>query len=341
LRKIELNLLYILYNMEEIKEKMMLHRNPRTNHLRSESTVISYINSLKALHLRMFNDLIKDLDWLNEVDLILSFIKEEFKTSTQNNYLNAIIAGLETMGNQEHNNIAPFRKLMMENNEETFNKSMEQSKSVTQTENWLSLKELQQVSKRYNKELLFRKTFKKTAEEVTPAERELLKNWLISSLYTADPVNNPPLRADYAGMKIISADDYARLDEEGLKKNYLVIKNKTKKVFSLGKYKTASIYGIKHIPVAAKLNTVLNKFLKLHTKDHLFYNCSGKTVLTSNAFAKLVPRVFESTGKHITINLLRHVVISEFDTSPPLAMKAALADKMCHGVGTQAHYTKQ
>ena len=88
------------------------------------------------------------------------------------------------------------------------------------------------------------------------------------------------------------------------------------------------------------LNKVLNAFLKLHTKEYLLYTCTGKNVLTKNALGHLLKRVFEPTGKKISINMMRHIVISEFDTGPKITEKMAMAEKMCHSTGTQAEYKK-
>jgi len=326
--------------MELIKEKMGQQINVKTGRTRAESTLTLYIKSLKSLHLRIFNEQMIDVYWLIDTEKVLEAVKDMNK-STMNNYLSACIGGLETLGNQQDNNLEAYRTKITENNIIISKDAVEQKKSIVQSDNWCKLSELQGVANSYRKELVRRKTFHKTADTILPQEREILKKWLCASLYTIDPKSNPPLRGDYASMKIINIKDFNKLTDEEMKLNYLVVKSSHKKFFSLGKYKTFKIYGIKHIELGRKLNGVMNKFLKLHDKEYLFYNCSGKTVLQANAFGKFVGRVFEPCGKDITINLLRHIVLTEFDTGPSLKDKAHKAHLMCHSTAEASLYVKK
>ena len=314
--------------------------NVRTGRSRAQSTIRAYISQLRKLHLTLFDKPMEDAYWLADTELMFKSIADK-KLSTATNILSAAIAGLETIGNQMDGVIEIYRKRISENGGQLFNKSIEQKKSIRENDNWCKLSELQAVANSYKRELNRRKTFTKTPETLQPAERELLKAWLVASLYTIDPVNNPPLRADYAMMQIITKKEYDELlKTDALTGNYLVVKSGHKKFFCLGAYKTLNTYGIKNIPLGSKLNGVLNKFLKLHDKPYLIYNCTQRKPLDTNSFGKLVTRVFEPTGKNVNINLLRHIVISEFDDGPPLKDKIELADKMCHGVGVQATYVK-
>lgn len=324
--------------MELIKERMSQQINVRTGRVRAITTVELYIKLLKSLHLRIFNEQMTDIYWLVDTVKVLEGLKEMNK-STMNNYLSAIIGGIETLGNQQDAQIDIYRKKIAENNSIIVAGAQEQKKSLTESENWCSLKELQAVTKSYKNDLMRRKTFNKTAETISSQERELLKKWLVTSLYTTDPVNNPPLRGDYACMKIINVADFNKLADRNA--NYLVIKSGHKKFFSLGKYKTVGTYGIKHIEVGKKLNAVLNKFLKLHNKEYLFYNCSGKTVLQAGAFGKFVSRAFEPCGKDISINLLRHIVLTEWDTGPSIKERQEKAHLMAHSPAVASLYVKK
>tara|TARA_R110000787_G_scaffold57251_3_gene130924 strand:+ start:1574 stop:2557 length:984 start_codon:yes stop_codon:yes gene_type:complete len=326
--------------MELIKEKMSQQINVRTGRVRAVTTVDLYIKLLKSLHLRIFNEQMTDVYWLVDTEKVLGGLKEMNK-STMNNYLSAIIGGIETLGNQQDAQIETYRKKIAENNSILASSAEEQKKTITEGDNWCKLKELQAVASSYKRDLVRRKTFHKTADTISGQERELLKKWLVTSLYTTDPVNNPPLRGDYANMKIISVGDFNKLEANAKNTNYLVIKSAHKKFFSLGKYKTVGTYGIKHIEVGKKLNGVLNKFLKLHNQEYLFYNCSGKTVLQAGAFGKFVSRAFEPCGKNITINLIRHIVLTEWDTGPSIKERKEKANLMAHSPAVASLYVKK
>ena len=327
--------------MNSLKTKMLEKPNQKHGRTRGETTITTYMNLIRLTFERLNPELkIENIEFLLDSHKVHLYL-DQFPVGTQNNYLSAFVAVLEVCDLQlDSDLIDGYRERLIANIKDIKKIRLEQKKSPVEEENWTSLESLQKVATDYKKELTKLKIWKKEESTLTRKERELLKFWLIAELYTADPVNNPPLRADYCNMKIVKYDDFINYTGDDLKHNYLVVRTSHKKFLSLGNYKTKNVYGVKKIVIGKVLNKVLNAFLKLHTKDYLLYNCSQKTVLSANAMGHLLKRVFEPTGKKISINLLRHIVISEFDTSPPITEKIAMAEKMCHSTGTQALYTK-
>jgi len=327
--------------MNSLKTKMLEKPNKKHNRTRGESTITTYMNLIRLTFERLNPELkIENVEFLLDAQKIHLYL-DQYPVGTQNNYLSAFVAVLEVCDLQlDSALIDGYRDRLMANIKDIKKIKLEQKKSPVEEENWTSLESLQKVATDYKKQLTKLKVWKKKEENLTREERELLKFWLIAELYTADPVNNPPLRADYCNMKIVKYDDFINYTGEQLQHNYLVVKSSHKKFISLGTYKTANIYGIKKIPIGKVLNKVLNAFFKLHSKEYLLYTCTGKNVLTNNAMGHLMKRVFAPTGKKISINMIRHVVISEFDTSPPITEKIAMAEKMCHSTGTQSLYVK-
>ena len=300
--------------MNSLEKKMLEKPNKLHGRTRGQSTITTYMNLIR-----------------------LTFEP----VGTQNNYLSAFIAVLEVC---DLEGVPPviddYRERLVANIQDIKKIRLEQKKSIVEEENWTSLEALQKVATDYKKQLTKLKIWKKNEADLTREERELLKFWLIAELYTCDPVNNPPLRADYCNMKIVKYDDFINFTVEELQSNYLVLKSSHKKFISLGNYKTANIYGVKKIPIGKVLNKVLNSFLRLHTKEYLLYTCTQKRVLSANAMGHALKRVFKPTGKQISINMLRHIVISNWDSSPPLKEKMAMAELMCHSTGTQSLYVK-
>ena len=327
--------------MNNLRDLMLEKPNAKHGRTRGVSTITTYMNLLRLTFERLNPELkIENVEFLLDAQKIHLHL-DQYPAGTQNNYLSAFVAVLEVCDLQlDSALIDGYRERLIANIKDIKNLRLAQKKSFVEEENWTSLESLQKVATDYKKQLTKLKVWKKNEENLTREERELLKFWLIAELYTCDPVNNPPLRADYCNMRVVKYDDFINFTVEELQSNYLVIKSSHKKFISLGNYKTANIYGVKKIPIGKVLNKIMNAFLKLHTKEYLLYTCTQKRVLSANAFGHLLKRVFEPTGKKISINMMRHIVISEFDTGPKITEKEALAEKMCHSTGTQALYVK-
>jgi len=154
----------------------------------------------------------------------------------------------------------------------------------------------------------------------------------------ADPINNPPLRADY-NMKIVTQEQYEDLEGQDLKKNYLVIRSRNRKYFSLGDYKTEGKYGLKKIKLGSKLNSVMNKVLPTIDSDNLITDTNNNGISPSG-LSKLVVKTFEPTGKKVGINMLRHIVITTL-YPPNLSEKSKTADLMGHSVAQSELYSKK
>ena len=327
--------------MNSLEKKMLEKPNKLHGRTRGQSTITTYMNLIRLTFERLNPELkIENVEFLLDAHKVHLYL-DQYPVGTQNNYLSAFIAVLEV---SELEGVPPviddYRERLVANIQDIKKIRLEQKKSIVEEENWTSLEALQKVATDYKKQLTKLKIWKKNEADLTREERELLKFWLIAELYTCDPVNNPPLRADYCNMKIVKYDDFINFTVEELQSNYLVLKSSHKKFISLGNYKTANIYGVKKIIIGKVLNKIMNAFLKLHTKEYLLYTCTQKRVLSANAFGHLLKRVFEPTGKKISINMMRHIVISNWDSSPPLKEKMAMAELMCHSTGTQSLYVK-
>jgi len=315
--------------IDKIKKEIGDKRNLRS------SSLNAYASNINKLHKLMFNKEIENLDFLKNKKKVMDTIDNK-KLSTRKTYLASIVVTL--MAFDKDKDLIKYYRDEMEDLAKRFNTEMqEQKKSETQDKNWVSLTTLRKVMRKYRNELNEKEIFKKNPDELSNKEFELLQKWIVASLYILD--DNPPLRNDYI-MKTISNNDYSKLSESQKKEtNYLVIKSRNNKSFSLGDYKTSGKYGTKLIPVGKKLNSALNIWLKFNKSGHLLLN-SRKEPMTANGLTKFLQKTFAPTGKNISSSLIRHIFISE--KFPAVNKeKEAVADAMGHSVAQQTLYSKK
>ena len=299
------------------------------------SSLNAYASNMNKLHKLMFDKEITGLDFLKNKKKVMETIEEK-KLSTRKTYLAAIVVTLMAFDKDE--DLIKYYRDEMEDLAKQFNADMEeQKKSETQDKNWVSLAALRKVMRKYRNELNEKGIFKKDADDLTNKEFDLLQKWIVSSLYILD--ENPPLRNDYI-METIPNKDYDKLTEDQKReKNYLVIKSRNNKMFSLGEYKTSGKYGTKTIPVGKKLNSALNIWLKFNKTGHLLLN-SKREPMTANGLTKYLQKTFAPTGKNISSSMIRHIFIS--DKFPAQNKeKEEVAEKMAHSVNQQTLYSKK
>lgn len=294
-----------------------------------ESSLKAYISNLSKLLSMSGDD--KTIENLNELlkdpEEVINILSDR-KNSTIRNYLASIVVYVNTLDDEEL--LKKYRELMEEYGKEYINHIKENNKSENQDKNWTSLKSLNDVLKEYKRQIDKQGILKK--DELTKKELDLLQKWVVGNLYIGDD-QNPPLRNDYI-MEIISESDYNRLSEtEKKKKNYLVVKNKTKKYFSIGEYKTSGKYGIKEFPIGKNLNKVLNFWLKYNKSKHLLLNSKNEP-MTANGLTKYIQKVFEPTQKKIGASMIRHIYITE-KMGNYKKESQELSDKMLHSVEVQ------
>lgn len=302
-----------------------------------ENSLKAYLISIKKLNDYMTDgEEFKNLDFLEDEDKVLEFLSTSFKLTTQKNYLAAIIVALDAFGDKYEDELNDYKDRLNELNEK-YNEEIEKNeKNEKQDKNWMSLKELRKIINSYKSDLTERGTFKK--ETLTPKEKDIMQRWVVGNLYTND--DNPPIRLDYGSMRVIKHSDYEKLSEKELKENYLVVKSRNNKFFSFGNYKTDKTYGVKEVHVGKKLNSVLNIWLKFNKSGALLLNARGKP-MNSNQLGKFITKTFSPSGKQISVNLLRHIFISEKFPPEKEKEKEEVADKMMHSKSMQKDYSKK
>tara|TARA_R110000822_G_scaffold46394_3_gene123432 strand:- start:8150 stop:9121 length:972 start_codon:yes stop_codon:yes gene_type:complete len=323
--------------MEKVKQAIDDARNIKANSLRA------YVISLNKVHNAIKNNYNFDkqhpLDFLKDEKKVLESIKD-LKVNTQKNYLSAIIVGLDAMNDKGRydKDLKEYREYLDELNKEVMKELEKNEKTENQKENWVSLKELRKVMNGYKRDLIDRDVFKK--ETITKKQRDILQMWVVANLYIGSD-ENAPIRLDYGGSLVVKNSDYEKLKEDDLESNnYLVVKSRTKKFFHFGEYKSKKAHGIKKIPVGRILNSVLNIWLKFNDSGNLLVDSRDKP-MNSNQLSKYITKTFKPTGKKVTLNLIRHVYISEKHPVSVNDSKEKTADLMMHSTDMQSKYAKR
>tara|TARA_R110002072_G_scaffold116929_1_gene247597 strand:- start:2599 stop:3555 length:957 start_codon:yes stop_codon:yes gene_type:complete len=302
-----------------------------------DNSLDTYLRNLRIIYQRVTDRPSEptDIDFLNGYTKVFRLL-QDMKPNTKKNYLNSIIVASQAYKNIQLFDIynPEFEKSVNEINKQISS----QNKSISQNENWESLDNLNNVLSSYKKTLVDKGIFDLSNEDISKTDFKLLQKYVVGMLYIGSP-DNPPLRLDYAPMKIISKNVYNDIPTDNQNINYLVITGKNKKEFILNDYKTKGTYGQKKIPVSSIVNKVLNVWLNYNTTDYLLLNSKNES-LTSNGLTKLITSVFLPTGKKISVSMLRHIFISEtFPADSENRQK--IADLMLHNISMQTDYAKK
>jgi hypothetical protein len=273
----------------------------------AESSIKTYVFSLKKLGITDE----EDIDFIYNPNDIFDEIKD-MKSSQQRNLLSSvlIIIKAKKMGDELYE---IYRKKCFELGEEFNLEQSKNEKTETQERNWVKMSQLIKIANKKYKQ--------------SPGSQETL----ITSLYSLQP----PSRLDYYDCKIVRSE--AELND---KKNFLLIHNTRRKEFIFNDYKSANKYNTVRVPVSKALNKVINKFLKLNPDREFLLQSKKGVHLSRNLLGKLIPRAFAETGKHVTLNIIRHVYISEKVDIDAVKSCNTLAANMMHSNATQLNYAK-
>jgi len=212
--------------------------------------------------------------------------------------------GETSKSSQEYHRV--FTDLSLEQNELV----QANEKSETQLANWMPLDEIQAYA------------------SVLPTDRPKdRRNRLVAYLYAFQP----PARNDYGGMELLT--DFSQIQPNI---NYLFIEDGNPVSFIFQDYKTSGKYGQMTVPVSLELATEIKEFLDGREEGYLF----GKP-LTKSQVQYSMKAVFAGTGKHVTINLLRHIWATEGIDLEQRKREKELAGSMMHSIGMQENYAKK
>lgn len=284
------------------------------------SSVRAYMIVLKKLN---NNEIPLGIDFLVNYQHVFDYI-EKFKLTTQRSYIITVVQALKSV--MGYDDVKDEYETKLQELDYLYNTDVEEyQKSDNQNENMVSMEELKLVAK-------FRLDQIKDIDNVNNLIDiyEIYKNAVITGLYT----EIPSIRLEYASMEIIYDEDDIKP-----KKNYLLVEPHIKS-FILQDYKTVKKYQEKVFHPTKKLSKLLDEWIELNPSGYLFVNKTGDGAVKTNTFQSWVPKAFEPSGKKITLNIIRHIWISDNIDYKVLEKNAELADQMCHSPATQKNYIK-
>jgi hypothetical protein len=186
-------------------------------------------------------------------------------------------------------------------------KYLDNAMSPKEKENWTSRKDIDKKISDMKKEI-----DKNKDTLLDRFSMDLYQRYLVANLYTL----LPPLRNDYALVKIITEPSFGVLekDDVDIDNNFNYINLVTKKLL-LCTYKTRKFYGIKKIDIPDELFDMIVEWEILKGtffKDncgYLLINTTTNTPMKTNSLTKYLNKIF--FPKKISTTMLRKIYLSE------------------------------
>ena len=242
-------------------------------------SVKTYASLLKNIMKNMEYDNVEQLD--KNPKKVIEFLKEKYDN------LNGIKTRLSALFVITGNKM--YHTDMMDNIEKYNTETNKQEKNEKQKENWMTAQEIETIYDQM--ETKIKPLWKK--KDLTTKEILNIQDFLILSLFTLIP---PRRSMDYIEFKINNINTNK---DNFIKGNSLVFNT----------FKTSTQKGQQKIQIPKELKSLLNKYIKLITNksDYLLFNNKFQQLSTPN-FTLRLNKIF---GKKVSVNMLRHIYLSE------------------------------
>lgn len=293
-----------------------------------EKTLKGYLTSVRRIGRELSGE--KDLDWefIIDVDGVVDFIKREYSVSSHRSLIGNLLTISEAysaINNYEYCEVFDeYSEILV-----AMEQLPEQVKTKKQRDNWIEYDELMEFYVKMTEFIEEMDLLDK--DELDYEEYDYFQKWVIASCYLAGGEDNPPVRCDYADMRIVR-----EIPDEPTE-NMLLVKDGGMD-FIFVNYKTSRTYGTQIIPVSKNLEPILRNWIgkKRKIPDYLFVDNYGK-ILTRNVMTKWLPEIFAGTGKRIGANMLRHIFVSHH-FPPNKKNRKKIAGKMFHSYTMNENY---
>ena len=276
----------------------------------SASSKKTYVSTLSSLYRRLSghadrydNEFFKD-----HKDTIIESLSGKPAPSRK-----SVLSALFILTNDDE-----YRKLMLDDCRETNEKYRDQTKSEKETENWMSVEDIEKIYRG-----LFDKVSAMFSRSIVGDPRTIMEFLLVGLLGGVSGL--PPRRSlDYAVMKI---------------RNYSPTDNYYKAgKFYFNIYKTAKKFGTQVLEVPTELDKMIKKWIKLNKGDYLLYSSNEKH-LSSPQITRILNKVF---GKKVSTDMLRHIFLTDrYKNVPSIRDMEELATQMGHSTSTALEYVKK
>jgi len=247
---------------------------------------------------------IKNYNFLKKVDVIMSKI-EHLKPNSRRTYLISIVSTLKKIPELQKIYKIYYDKMMELNK----NLKVNNEKSESQKENWISQEEVLKIYNEYEEKYLPLLKLKK----VNAKQWDDILDFIVLSLYVLnEPRRNKDLDDDYKNFNY-----YLPYDAN----------------FCFFNYKTGHTYHLQEIPVNEKLQSILLQYLKLHphkkTKNYfLLVDYDGEPLEQVNDITRILNHIFK---RKIGVSMLRNIYLTDKFQKPMEILKDT-----AHNMGTSS-----
>lgn len=285
-----------------------------------DGTVKTYCSIIRSLYRRMLPDKpTVDTDHLQHYfdtyyKKVLTFL-EDLPYAKRKTVLAALVV-FTPSSSSSHD---AYRKQMIADADQYNADRRKQVKSDDETKNWVSQ---DYILQRLN-ELEQETRYLWSKSDLNNSALQKLQDYVILSLYTLIP---PRRLLDYTSFRVRNINKETDNYMEGNK-------------FIFNTYKTKNKYGRQVVQIPNKLKNIILKWKKKHNYDTLLFLENGNPMPTPRLTLKL-NKIFN--GRNISVNMLRHIFITEkvLPDIPALKKLDTIAKDMGHSVDQQLLYKK-
>lgn len=277
-----------------------------------DTSLKTYISALRKLKKKIEpenKEPLTNTDFLQDFNKVMSVINDENKLTSKKNKLTAVLVALNSDDPKNKNLIDKYGNELKTLGEKYLAFLRQQKKTETQEKNWLSYDDLVKIVNKVMEQVKVRDiTKKKSGEQLTNKEFDVLQQYVILRTYLTFPLRN-----DFADMRIVKLKEFKKIPkEEREKNNYLVLMSNNKKQFHINQFKNRKYIGSKVLDVPTKLNRVINLWLRHNKSGFYLVKCDRKTPMNPNNITKFLNKIFvrNANGKKISTSMIRHIVIS-------------------------------
>ena len=242
------------------------------------------------------NEEIKDLNFLKDTATIMKKL-EKYKPNSKRTYLISIVSTLKNQPNFQDCFKYYYNEMMQLNK----NLKINNSKSESQKENWITQTEVKE-------------TFNKLLEQATPLfnlkklneeEYKRVLYMIVLGLYVLQPVRR---NKDYQLMKVVP--NMKAVSKQANYKDFNYLDLSTNK-FLFFNFKTSGTYNLQEVDINDKLLNLIKIYLKFYPikkKDFLLVDYKGHPFTLVNDITRILNKIFK---KNIGVSMLRNIFLTD------------------------------